>query len=424
MRQLLKQSDPWRRDYYGYLVHQTFLELSAAEDFFEAQQFASSEAALFRSAEFFWKSLTILTPGQFFGKTHEADSNDIAKISSDILSTEEKSAVLKILTRFPESRRQLAIYGYYEHGVGAESPFKTFMKTDVESDLKDVRGLANLLKRVHTHQVSEPPIRVGVLSGYIDGPAGENICSDRPYAGYKSPDGWITDLNAVSKSDQQLFEVIPIHISQLNSEAFPVVINPFGETIPEKKNEENVGLDAIRGYIRNGGIFINVAGQPFVYGWDVTRNKKEVMIQPVRSVAGFRFVPVLGQPYQIELLETFSFKPLADYLKRTFGFETIWDRPGQTGPPEVAVIHWINGKASNQTSQAKVFRPVRPNDNVIPLLEVETEEWGRCFPAASIKHGRGALVIFGLSLDGEREYKIATETIARIASNAFEDLFV
>lgn len=425
MRRLLKQSDPWRREYYRYLAHQAFLELSSAEDFFGARQFTSSEAALFRSAEFFWKALTILTPGQFFRTVHEADANDVMKISSDLLSTDEKSFVLKTLTRFPKTRRELAIYGYYEHGVGAKSPLETFTKADVELDLEEVRGLLDLLKRIHTYQMSEAPIRVGVLSGYVDGPVEENMCSYRPYAGYRSPDGWITDLNAVSISDQRLFDPIPVHISQINTELAPVVINPFGEAIPEKKNDVNVGFDAIREYVRNGGIFINVAGQPFVYGWDVTRNEEEVIIQPVRSLAGLRFVTGREQPYQIELLETFSFRPLADHLRKIFGFETIWDNPpGPTGPREVAVRHRIFDRAPIETVQAKVFRPVKPADNIIPLLDAETPDWGAVYPAAAIRHGRGTLVTFGLNLDGEREYRLAVEIITRIASESFEHILI
>jgi len=58
------------------------------------------------------------------------------KISDDILSTSEKSKVLKILTLFPESRRILAIYGFYEIGKSAKSPLEIFTKDDVSRILE------------------------------------------------------------------------------------------------------------------------------------------------------------------------------------------------------------------------------------------------------------------------------------------------
>jgi hypothetical protein len=58
------------------------------------------------SFEFFWKALTILS-GKRFELSHEASQEDL-------LSDEERIRAYMILSRFPDNRRDLARYGYYE----------------------------------------------------------------------------------------------------------------------------------------------------------------------------------------------------------------------------------------------------------------------------------------------------------------------
>jgi len=422
MKRLLKQQNRQRQEYYKFLVHQSFVELSRSEDHFKAHQFPASASSLFRSAEFFWKALTILTPSEFFKEKHEADSKDIMKISDDLLPTEEKSKVLKTLTRFPEIKRTLATYGYYEIGKAATSPYDIFTKVDVEQDLKQVRDLLAILKRIHYYQVAEPPVEIGVLSGYIDGPSGENRCLNYPYAGYRSSDQWVGDLQRPVVSNGNLFEPILVHVSELNMGRIPIVVNPFGETIPEKKNGANVGFDTICEYVRNGGIFVNVAGHPFIYGWNVTNGKAETIIPPIPSIAGIRVRPEAGY-LKVEAMGAMNFPSQALPLTRIFHLAAAWDIPPNiSGPQEVDVRPCVKDFMEQKGSRVKIFRPFKPTKDIIPLLETETPYWGKVCPAVAARYGRGALVCFGLSLDGEREYKIALDIIERITIQGFQVL--
>jgi hypothetical protein len=423
MKRLLKQQDAERQAYYKFLVHQSFVELSRSEDHFKAQQFPSSAASLFRSAEFFWKALTILTPREYFSETHEADKKDIMKISHDLLSSEERSKVYWILTHFPEIRRTLAIYGHYEMGKTTRSPYDIFTKSDVEQDLGQVRELSDILKRIHYYQVSEAPVEIGVLSGYIDGPDGESRCCDYPYAGYRSSDDWIRDLAEHVASNKKIFKPVPIHISDLNTGQVPIVVNPFGETIPEKKDSMNIGFDTICEYVRNGGIFINVAGHPFFYGWDVTNNRRETMVPPIPSIAGIRIRHERGN-LKLEAVDGMSI-PLQDMsLTRTFHLAAAWDIPPTVeGPKEVQVNPCIKNSGLSQDGvTATIFRPLKPTQDIVPLLQAETTYWGKVYPAAATAYGRGALVCFGLTLDGEREYKIAVDVITAMTMQGFQIL--
>lgn len=54
---------------------------------------------------------------------------------------------------------------------------------------------------------------------------------------------------------------------------YSVILNPYGETYPEEDLFHLKTLTEIRRYINQGGIFVNVAGIPFYYGYDALNDK-------------------------------------------------------------------------------------------------------------------------------------------------------
>src|SRR5690349_1977595 len=60
-----------QQGYYIFLAKECFAGYSNAEDNFNIYRYASSNAWLFHSSEFFWKALTLLS-GNYFNITHEA----------------------------------------------------------------------------------------------------------------------------------------------------------------------------------------------------------------------------------------------------------------------------------------------------------------------------------------------------------------
>jgi hypothetical protein len=91
IKKLSKISKP-QQDYYIFLAKECFAGFSNAEDNFNVYRYASCYSWLFHSLEFFWKSLTVLS-GNYFNPTHEASQADIKKISSDIVSDDDKIRV-------------------------------------------------------------------------------------------------------------------------------------------------------------------------------------------------------------------------------------------------------------------------------------------------------------------------------------------
>jgi hypothetical protein len=95
IKKLSKLSRP-QQDYYIFLAKECFAAFSNAEDDFTIYRYASCNAWLFHSSEFFWKALTVLS-GNYFNPTHEATQTDIKKISSEILSDDDKVRVYDVL---------------------------------------------------------------------------------------------------------------------------------------------------------------------------------------------------------------------------------------------------------------------------------------------------------------------------------------
>ena len=108
---LLNKLSKAQQEYYLFLAKECFSGFSNAEHNFHIYRYASCNAWLFHSSEFFWKALTILS-GNYFDPRHKASKVDVAKISKDILSDNERIRVYDILSNFPNIRRNLARCGH------------------------------------------------------------------------------------------------------------------------------------------------------------------------------------------------------------------------------------------------------------------------------------------------------------------------
>lgn len=416
MKNLLKELSEERQQYYNFLAHRCFEAYSDAETKFKIHRYVSSATDIFRTLEYFWKSLTILD-GKYFEKNHEAHES-ILKISKNLLSSQEKSNFQNILSKFSETRRLLAIYGSYDKpGKMTIPPFEAFPKTEVENDLKLAGQLVKKLKEIHYYQFFNPPIKIGVLSGYVENTDNEIPCSHYRWSNFKKASGWIGDLKQLTtKEDSKLFEPYLINIIELNTGNFPIVINPFGETFPEKGQGE--GISTISRYINDGGIFVNSGGYPFVEKWDVSTGSYNEVI---RFISGFSGADILGN--NVFVFESNVMLTEASYLKRIFDVELILDNNplGIIGPQEVEIEY--EKLLGSSIVNAQVFRaPNRLTPNIIPLVRSKTTPWGEICPIIAIKYGRGFLVHIGMNLDRENEYKILLDIICQIVLKGYETL--
>src|SRR5919108_3079427 len=147
VKKLLNKLSKDQQENYTFLAKECFSGFSNAEDNFSIYRYASCNAWLFHSSEFFWKALTILS-GNYFDLSHEASKEDMDKISKDILSDNEKIRVYDTLSNFPNTKRNFARYGHYEKGKEGVTkyPSDIFNRKDTENSLNEVRWLIDKLR--------------------------------------------------------------------------------------------------------------------------------------------------------------------------------------------------------------------------------------------------------------------------------------
>ena len=107
-KKVLNKLSKDQQEYYIFLTKECFSGFSNAEDNFNVYRYASCNAWLFHSSEFFWKALTILS-----GPRHEAFQEDMAKISKDLLSDNDRIRAYQILSKFPDMTRPCKIETMY-----------------------------------------------------------------------------------------------------------------------------------------------------------------------------------------------------------------------------------------------------------------------------------------------------------------------
>jgi hypothetical protein len=265
------------------------------------------------------------------------------------------------------------------------------------------------------------------LSGYILARK-EKPCSYYPHSQYrKKPAQWMLDLNnIVYGAESKLLQTSLTSISNLNSGAFSIVINPFGEAYSGLGNAEGVGFKTILSYIRDGGIFVNSGGQPFVYSWDVNTGSCQLLVSFIPALSNIESGNVEGIP-MLSIKTGLAIPHEALLLKRYFNVETEWDNPekGMVGPKEVDIqLDDLLGGDDKPITKAKVYRPAKGfSHNIIPLAHCSDKSiWDDVYPVVAVKFGRGFLIHIGMSLDEEKEYEIVLDIIRRLGLVGYEML--
>ena len=420
IKKLSQLSKP-QQDYYIFLAKECFAAFSNAEDNFNIYRYASCNVWLFHSSEFFWKALTVLS-GNYFNASHEASQADMKKISSEILSEDDKSRVHGVLSKFSNIRRDLARFGYYEKEGLTKSPYDVFNRDDTKTSLNEVSFIINKLREIHYYQIFEPSIKIGILSGYLS-TRNEKPCSYYPHSGYRKAAQWMLDLKNIKHVDNafNLFNVSMTPVSHISNSAFSIIINPFGEAYPESGNAEGVGFKTIASYIRDGGVFVNSGGQSFVYSWDVNTESSRLLVSFIPALSDIQTNYVNGIPV-LQVKESLRIPSESLLLKRYFGLETEWDDPAnnKVGPKETEIeFDNILGQDKPRT-KAKVYRPaIKLSQDIIPLAHSSNSN---NYPVVAVRFGRGFLIHTGMNLDEEREYKLLLDIITRLCLAGYETL--
>jgi hypothetical protein len=190
------------------------------------------------------------------------------------------------------------------------------------------------------------------------------------------------------------------------SNRYAVLINPYGEVYPEEDLFVFKTFSRIMEFIKRGGIFVNVGGFAFYYGWDITSKKEPTPIADV-----YRFYKGEIKDKEIELHPRQSIKGsllttgtlLFERLKITTTFDF--------GPKEYKIYQTESDKEFigniediGKTKTIEEYRSVRePVFRCQPLLRANTQTYGEIYPLAAIPLGRGYFIIGGMNLEHEND---------------------
>lgn len=96
-----------------------------------------------------------------------------------------------------------------------------------------------------------------------------------PFELNKNNSSWVNiSLNDISKQfikEKVRFKLIK-NIEDV--EKFPLVVNPYGGLYPEEDLATLQSIEKIFNYVRNGGVFVNIADIPFYYAYDENLNRR------------------------------------------------------------------------------------------------------------------------------------------------------
>lgn len=258
------------------------------------------------------------------------------------------------------------------------------------------------------------PIKIGVLDGYLRKERRGNL-PGHPYTEYETQD-WYGAFSSETE-----FKVDWISAAEISNK-YEIIINPFGEMYPEIDKPNLLTLRKIVNYVRNGGVFINVAGLAFYYLWD---GEKQDLTGPLYETYQINQIP--GVLQRITLLRVSYL--LDSWLYRQFGIRTTFFTE------KIIPVHPISDeyfkdldKVGNQPQVLEfrsAFRSEKDRAKLIPLLKGEynipvsdKEELSfECYPIAAVGYGKGYLILNGMKLEKARsqDFEKVVEAIRRIA---------
>jgi len=246
----------------------------------------------------------------------------------------------------------------------------------------------DLLRRYSIHKITPSALNIGILDGFASNRSTENPCV-LAFTNV-SPTVW----GELLRSEQT--EISSISATEINS-SFDAILNPFGETYPEEDFALKTTYQRILKYIRNGGLFVNVAGFPFFYYWDHKEGRNE-------AIATSRYFY-----NQVTRVNTQFWSFTDTLLYRDFGISLNGGSPTNvTIYQEPQDMNYVGNLLDLGIETVTEFRAViSESSKTIPLLRARE---GQILPLSAIKFGYGYLMVSGLELH-EREAPIIAKAL-------------
>ena len=227
------------------------------------------------------------------------------------------------------------------------------------------------------------------------------------------------------------------------SNAFDVLVNPFGERYLESDIANMQTLKQIKEFVRKGGVFVSVGGLAFYYMYNpqskiegLTGSMLELytgglftLVPPVTMAAsnwsgtttpmGSIILQPGVNPDASSLVDTWSFRNLG--LRTTLRSETT---------RKIEAVHKDFADIVQPDSEVQEFRAIERceanNAELVPIFKSEyqyspTQRTHECYPVAAVRFGLGYFVICGMVVKEEGHKSLIEKTVVKIC-NILTDL--
>lgn len=248
--------------------------------------------------------------------------------------------------------------------------------------------------------------KLAILDGYVTG-RNEKVCGNYPFTN-ASKDFWKKKIEALDKNSGK-FEIVQTNIENI-SEEFAVVLNPFGEEYPEINRKSKPAFNVLKNFIEDGGIYVNTAGFPFFYAWDVLEGKEyplseETVVLP-KTIQLKDGVPV-GAEMQtlLKFTGTLLFKEFDAIPAPISKSRNVYQNPEDKEKFSDLV---------SELTEINEFRGMpKSTKDCLPIIRAKDEIVEEIFPISALKRGNGYLVTAGMNTSGEKEADLFAKALGR-----------
>lgn len=403
-----------------WYLSRAYAQLREAQYYFDVFKYPESVECSYESIEFSLKTLCKIF-GLGFPREHFLDKKKLVVLAEKIRGEggnhyDELLGMLPIILGYTKEQRNICRYGIDENDIRKISPNKIFKKDYGEAVLDDATQLCDLLH--HFDMLSRwsknQPVKLGILNGHVEGSSDENRCTE--YSGMNN-DFWMDFFSSEKTVDEsEKYAVSEINAKDINNE-YSVILNPFGETYPEYSLKDKSVYKTIKSYIENGGVFVNTAGFPFFYAWDVkkkTENKQPISEEKV----------IMPTTFEIREGGTISATNLKELLKftgtlfyREFDAVTTYDVKSHAGPMPEDIRQTPEDKSKfgdllGEIKKISEYRALRGNAaRYIPIIRASCTQFDEVYPIAALSHGKGYLIVGGMGMTTEDEVQLFAKAI-------------
>ena len=392
-----------------WYIRRSYHNFRQAQKHFNLYNNVESIITSYEAIEFSIKAMCKLLDVHF-GREHFVKATTLSilgkKIEKKGLGDKEKILmVIPVILGYTEDLRNIARYGVEKTGVPSASPSDIFTRKYATSVLSDAKNLHDLLGSIEIKRRWKPKIKLAILNGFV-AETEEIKCSKYPFTN-NDPNFWRNKFETLNTTSSNKFEIREINANEINEE-FAMVLNPFGEEYPEIDLKNKSVFYLIKDYVEDGGVYVNTAGFPFFYAWNVKDGKEyplseEKILIPKTIRVEYGAISAVQMQEYLRFTGTLLFKELD-------AMPTPVSHPRHLFQKKVDITRF--GDLVTGVGEIDEFRALpKATKDCIPIVRAKDEISDEVYPICALKRGSGYLLFAGMNTENEKEANLFVKAV-------------